>query len=194
MKSCETSYLIPIEVKYFSEKHGEGEEDQLARYYFALGSKEERKTFYEEKISQFEGELVALIYLTQFDASQEIENSIHEMQRRGIRNPQEKIFPLYWSDASRVIKEKTENETRYPEKLIYQDIWKLLSLRNLIPFEGFSTPSSELTYDALTMVPLFLKIKDKQIQIFFGFGNFPGDLDDKFLQCRPIFFKATFSF
>ena len=44
------SFLVPIEVKYFSEKHGEGEDDQLMRYYMALSTHEGRKTFDNEAV------------------------------------------------------------------------------------------------------------------------------------------------
>jgi hypothetical protein len=42
------SFLIPLEVKYFSEKYGEQEKDQLARYYLSLSSISGRRTFSQD--------------------------------------------------------------------------------------------------------------------------------------------------
>ncbi len=154
------SFLLPIEVKFFSGKHGEGEDDQLMRYYLGLSTLEGRRTFGDEAIRRFSGEFLALIYLTQFPAGREIEATLARLALRGLGEAEERIFHLRWQRVYEVIRRLSSVAQDPFRRKVLVDIRKLLEHRGLVPFRGFSRPDPGLTMAALRRRPVFLSVRD----------------------------------
>ncbi len=182
-----SSFLIPIEIKYFSVKHGEEEQDQLVRYYVALGTAEGRNTFSQSGIKSFSGELLALIYLTQFEAELEIEESLKALELKGIRDAQDKFFHLKWQELPKIIELLLSKEHDPYKKIIYTDIKKLMELKALLPFTRFSPLPVELSHDLLLEFPVFFQTEDKRGEYFRGFPPLPKQLSPESLSCHPVF-------
>lgn len=181
------SFLIPIEIKYFSGKHGEGEEDQLMRYYIALGTIEGRKTFKQEAIRQFSGDLLAFIYVTQFGAELEIEQTLNVLESKGIRDAQNKFFHLRWQEISRIIEPVLLKEHDTYKKAIYTDIKELMTFKNLLPFTQFSELPVELSPVLLLQLPVFFEPEDIKGKHFARFPDLPKQLLPELLSQLPVF-------
>ena len=181
------SFLIPIEVKYFSRKHGEEEKDQLARYYIALGTVEGRKTFNNEAIRQFSGGLLAFIYLTQFEAELELEQTLDVLESKGIRDAQNKFFHLRWQQISEIIEPLSLKEHDANKKAIYTDIQELMTFKNLIPFARFSEVPVELSPELLLQLPVFFESEGTRRRYFTRFPDLPKQLSPGLLSHLPVF-------
>ena len=66
-----------MEVKYKSGKRGTGEDDQLARYNQAVSGN--LKNFTCAEVSSFSGFIGPIVYVTEYEASLDIENSRREL-------------------------------------------------------------------------------------------------------------------
>lgn len=171
------SFIIPVEVKYFSSKHGDKEEDQLTRYYKALGTVEGRKTFNIEAIREFTGDLLAFVYVTQFEAELEIEETLGVLESNGLSCAQDKFFHLRWQEMSKIIEAKLSKEHDAYRKAIYTDIRELMVFKNLLPFRQFSKLPSGLSAELLSQFPVFLYLQDPEGGPFFnGFPEIPKSL------------------
>ena len=153
-------FLLPIEVKFFSGKHGVQEDDQLARYYLGLSTPDGRHTFGDEAIRRFSGEFLALIYLTQLAAGQEIEATLDQLASRGVREAEERIFHLRWQRVHKVVRGLWRSERDRFTRKVLLDIRKLLEHKGLAPFRGFSRPRSSLSAKALGRHPVFLDVEE----------------------------------
>lgn len=189
LKGISGSFLIPIEVKYYSEKHGEEQEDQLMRYYIALATVKGRKTFNNEAIRKFSGKLLAFIYLTKFEAQYEIEESIQLVQSRGVNDAKSKFFHLRWQDVSRVIESVLSEEIVAYKRSIYKDIIKLMAFKNLLPFRGFSRLPQELSAGFISQFPLFFESGDMEQNRFVKFSDLPHQLSTELLSSVPAFLR-----
>jgi len=149
------SYIVPIEVKLFSAKHGVEEQDQLARYYVALASAEGRQTFACEAIQEFSGELLALVYVIQFSAQHEIEDSLRRLESEGMGESREKLFHLRWQNVHGVMKDLLSSERDPFRRNVLLDIAELMTHRGLMPFEGFPLLPRELSTEVLRPNPVF---------------------------------------
>ena len=193
------SALIPIEVKYYSEKHGEEEKDQLMRYFFALAEVEGRKTFNQEVIRKFPGKLLAFVYLTKFEAEYEIEETLQLLESRGVEDAKDKFFHLRWQDLSKVIESILSKELVTYKRDIYNDIIKLMAFKNLLPFRRFSKLPDELSAESLSQFPLFFESGNLERKLFTGFSDLPQQLSTESLSRVPVFLhrrngKAIFSY
>lgn len=181
------SFLIPIEVKYFSRKHGEEEKDQLVRYYIALGTVEGRKTFNNEAIRQFSGGLLAFIYLTQFEAELELEQTLDVLESKGIGDAKNKFFHLRWQQISNIIEPILLKEHDANKKAIYTDIKELMIFKNLVPFTRFSKVPVGLTPELLLQLPVFFESEDIRRRHFTRFPDLPKQLSPGILSQLPVF-------
>jgi len=181
------SFLIPIEIKYFSAKHGEEEQDQLVRYYMALRTTEGRNTFSQSEIKSFSGKFLALIYLTQFEAELEIEKSLKALELKEIRDAHVKFFHLRWQELPKIIEPLLSKEHDLYKKIIYTDIRNLMELKALLPFTRFSPLPVELSHDLLLEFPVFFQTEDERREYFRGFPPLPKQLSPESLSCHPVF-------
>ncbi len=184
------SYIVPIEVKYFSGKHGEGEEDQLARYYSALATAEGRGTFSCEPIRQFSGELLALIYITQFAAEHEIEETSRELSLRGMGESRERIFHLRWQKVHEVVEELRFSECDPFRQKVLSDIRQLMRHKGLTPFKGFERLPRELSTEALLQFPVFFESEDIRRKRLLHFPALPDSLSREALSRRPVYSRV----
>jgi len=181
------SFIIAVEIKYFSMKHGEEEQDQLARYYLALGTIDGRETFSQKGIKYFSGDLLALVYLTQFEAELEIEESLKALELKGIRYAHDKFFHLRWQELPKIIEPLLLKEHDSYEKIICMDIKNLMESKALLPFTRFSKLSGELLPELLLVFPVFFETEDSKDKHFIGFTDLPEQLSAELLSQRPVF-------
>lgn len=181
------SFIIPVEIKYFSEKQGEKEEDQLRRYYIALSMIDKRKTFNQEAIRQFSGDLLAFIYLTQFEAEREIEETLHVLEDEGIRDAQNKFFHLRWQELPRIMELILLKDHEAYKKAIYTDIKELMTFKNLLPFTQFSKLPAGLSPRLLLQFPAFFESEYTKFKNFTHFPDLPKQLSSELLAYFPVF-------
>lgn len=181
------SFLISIEIKYFSQKHGEEEEDQLRRYYVALTTAEGRRTFNQEAVRGFSGELLAFIYVTQFEAESEIEETLRILKTEGVRDAETKFFHLRWQEISRVIDRVLLKEQDYYKKRIYSDIKDLIIFKNLLPFTRFSELPVGLSSELLLQISVFIEFEDTKYKGFTKFSDLPKQISPELLSHFPIY-------
>ena len=182
-------YLIPIEIKFFSTKHGEAENDQLARYYHALATPEGRQSFSNKDINRFSGKILAFIYLTQFEGADEIQQSLKILESLGIKAHQQ-LFHLRWQQLAKIVFKRSVDEERSYEGGIFNDLKSLLIFKNLIPFSTFSNLPGELIRDSLLRIPVFFQssVIDAE-QTFKGFSIKPTML--QLCSDKKIFFGGS---
>lgn len=187
LEGASGSFMIPMEIKYFSEKQGEKEEDQLRKYYIALGTTEGRKTFNQEAIRQFSGDLLAFIYLTQFEAELEIEQTLDVLEAEGIRDAQNKFFHLRWQELPRIMELILLKEHEAYKKAIYTDIKELMIFKNLLPFTQFSELPAGLSPGLLLQFPAFFESENTRFKNFTHFSDLPDQLPPQLLSHVPVF-------
>jgi hypothetical protein len=167
-------YAIVVEVKYYSYKHGVGEDDQLKRYYAALNTTANRSTFTCDSVKHFSGDLLAIIYLTQFEAKEEIEDTLLAFDHDSRKDAQNKFFHLKWQTVARIIERLADNEKDSYKKKIYDDIYKLLEYKNLTPFKGFSGIREKFSPEHLVRLPIFIVFEESfSKKQFNGFSGMP---------------------
>jgi len=134
--------ILGIEVKYQSHKSGSGEEkDQLKRYFESLQNN--RSSYNEISDKYLEGEFLGIIYLTSYNAKEEIEESISYIENLHHNGEvREKFFRMRWKDLTRLFKEKEAKS--FSSNRIYNDIYRLLDKKNLKEFEGIPRPKEIL--------------------------------------------------
>lgn len=184
------SFIIPVEIKFFSAKHGEEEDDQLMRYYEALATAEGRRTFNCQAIQEFSGELLALIYVTQFAAAHEIEATLKQLEDKGMEEARDKVFHLKWQQVHSVVEELWETEEDPYRKKLLLDMKRLLVHKGLTPFTGFSQPGPKLLASDLLRFPVFLEWKETHRRGFSHFPDLPESLAPEVLRRRPIFLQV----
>lgn len=161
-------YLLCVEVKYYSPKSSIGEADQLKRYYDGLLKK--RAEFTSENIANFKGKFLGLIYLTQYEAYDEIQESTKAIDKTNVLNPG--LFHLCWEDTFRAVEELAKSKTQNKiANQIYSDLLQLLEHKNLQYFKEFSELPEELNAQELKRDPVFL------FASFSGFSDLPAGLD-----------------
>jgi hypothetical protein len=131
--------ILVIEVKYYSKKSSVGEQDQLKKYFFAVKDKEGRNTFSNEKISNFKGRFLGLVYLTYYPQREETKSSIKEIEKQGILDCDEQIYELRWNDITNALENIKDGNCSATEKMVNSDILSLLRKKNFIDFKGWTT-------------------------------------------------------
>ncbi len=189
LKGESGSFIIPIEIKFFSAKHGEEEDDQLMRYYQALATAEGRKTFTCEAIRRFAGEFLGLIYVTQFQAEHEIEVTLRQLDHRGMGHARDKIFHLKWQQVHSLVEKLWDAEEDPYRKKLLLDTKRLLEHKRLTPFTGFSRLGPDLSAKELLHVPVFLACEEVYAQGFSHFPALPDTLRPQVLRTRPVFLQ-----
>jgi hypothetical protein len=179
------SFIVPIEVKYFAGKHGEGEDDQLMRYYQALSTPGARRTCNNPRIQHFSGELLAVVYLTQFSAKHEIEATRRQLALRGLREAQDRVFGLKWRHVYEEIRKLSSSECNLYRKRILMDIRRLLEHKHLTPFVGFSGLPRDLSTQAVRQCPVFFEARQSS-----AFPKPPSSLSMEVLSRRPVFLQS----
>lgn len=120
--------LLCIEVKYYSLKTGEGEDDQLVRYFEAL----DLAASYTDSI------FLGIIYLTKYPVRKELMDTLHYIKMKGFSNFEKKLFHLRWFEITNTIKEFDTSVLNEQDGLILKDILEYLIYKNLVEFTTFS--------------------------------------------------------
>jgi hypothetical protein len=181
------SFIVPIEVKYFAGKHGEEEDDQLVRYYQVMRTAGAREAFGDDRIRRFSGELLGVVYVTQFAAKHEIEAALHQLESEGRTEAYKRVFHLRWQHVYRVTRQLLRSTDDTYQERILADIARLLEHKHLKPFAGFSKLPSELFTEVLLQRPVFLESSGGSADRFLGFSPLPSELSREELSQRPVF-------
>ena len=160
------------------------------RYYEALATAEGRRTFNCEAIRRFSGELLALIYVTQFAAGHEIEATLKQLDNKGMGEARDKIFHLKWQQVHSAAEELWEVEEDPYRKKLLMDMKQLLAHKGLTPFTGFSQPGPDLLASDLLRSPIFLECEEMHRKGFSHFPALPESLAPDVLRRRPIFLQV----
>ena len=115
-----------IEIKYYSSKSGDGDNDQLRRYFEAL-------TISTKKRFNFLG----IVYLTKYPARKELKDSLYHIKKKKLDNAEEKLFQLRWFEITRSLQEY-EGKLNESEKLMLEDLISYLKHKNFVEFANFS--------------------------------------------------------
>lgn len=162
----EPDLLIIVEAKFKSNKSGTGEHDQLKRYYIAVT--EHLNEFCQPEIASFSGQIGPIIYLTELEASEEIEDTKRELEKEG-KQLVHPIFHLRWQLLYKVL-EQTSIASEPHYSLIASDLISYLKYLNLQEFAGITGPTDEI-----------LEIVNRQPPIFY--------MDKTTMPPDPTYFK-----
>lgn len=155
--------ILCIEVKYYSSKSGEGDDDQLRRYFEGLDFTSSIKN------SIFLG----VIYLTKYPSKDELESSLFYMKKHNIADSENKLFQLRWYEVTKAIEEYDIKSLDERDRKILFDLLKYLHHKNLVEFTHFTF----LSQDFYDNPPLFYHYEKKG---FNGFSFLQEDFNLKF--------------
>jgi hypothetical protein len=136
----EDRLLFVVEVKYLSSKSDASKEnDQLMRYFKAFSSPENRNTF--SSIQDFNGTFEGLIYLTNLEQKNEVEQSITYIEKELPVSSRNRIYELRWKDILNAVQDIKKEE--YGK--IIADLKDLLEKKNFLEFEGISNMPKDIS-------------------------------------------------
>jgi hypothetical protein len=134
--------LLLIEAKFKSGKSGYGEYDQLMRYYKAI--KYDINNFQIAEIANFKGKYKYLIFLTESEASSDIEDSSQQIKIACNNDFNNEIFHLRWHQLIKVL--DSMNGMYSPtESIIADDLKQYLERIGLRDFSGISLPDDNIS-------------------------------------------------
>jgi len=120
--------ILCVEVKYYSSKSGEGDNDQLKRYF------EGTMEFASLSKSTFLG----VIYLTKYPSRIDVSKSLEYINEKGMTDAEDKLFQMKWFEIAAAIKEQDLTSVPTAERQILNDIHEYLHYKNLVSFSNFS--------------------------------------------------------
>jgi hypothetical protein len=130
-KEDDSALLLCIEVKYYSSKSGEGDDDQLLRYFRGM----------TKFANLSESNFLGVIYLTKYPSRKEIAESLNHIQNKGDIAAEDKLFQLKWTQITEAIESYDKRQLGTVEKMILKDLINYLKYKNLIGFSKFSFQS-----------------------------------------------------
>jgi hypothetical protein len=126
--------ILCIEVKYYSSKSGDGENDQLKRYFEALSITSKEKSCF-----------LGVVYLTKYPSRKELEDSLYHIKQKELDDAEEKLFQLRWFEITKSLENYNGVLNRH-ENLILKDLIKYLKYKNFVEFTGFSFQSKDFNF------------------------------------------------
>lgn len=159
--------LILVEAKYKSPKSSTGENDQLKRYYIAIT--EQPNEFYHVDFANFSGIIGPIIYLTEMEASSEIQDAEQEIvkAKKTLKHP---IFHLRWQQLYKILEQRLPQEQT--KLFIFEDLLSHLKDSNLEEFSGITCPSKDLDF-INNHFPVFYNEVPQTVQDYKYFKNLP---------------------
>jgi hypothetical protein len=140
-------------------------------------------------VRQFSGDLLAFIYLTQFEAEQEIEDSLRILEEKGIIEARNYFFHLRWQDLPRILNRVLSSADEQYKKAVCNDLKDLMDFKNLLPFTRFSQMPEGLVESLQPQFPVFLDVGSALTQQFKGFTTLPTSLSIGVLSRFPVLFR-----
>ncbi len=179
--------ILVIEIKYYSL---ESRDNQLKDYYIALSDEYGRRTFSNNKLSNFKGNFLGLVYLTYYPQKEEVENTIRKLTEEYVSFNKKTIYQLKWGDLAKIFKNYPLNKSY--DSTIAKDIFSILNKKNLIGFEGWSKVCPKLN----VLLEKFLK--DKTVfyrgkhffECWFHVKSKDNDMLGKFNKNKSIFYRG----
>ena len=167
-KTGEADLILCIEVKYFSSKSSNGDNDQLMRYYKGI----------ESDAFLSGATFLGLIYLTKYPSRSEIEVSNRLIQENGSADSKDKLFQLKWAEITKAIEGQDKTHLSAVDRMILKDLTKYLHHKNLTNFLGFSFMSKSF------------KIKPERFYDFSHFRGFTFLHDDFNISKGEMFYQG----
>jgi len=128
-KGIEPALILGVEVKYYSSKGGEGDDDQLRRYFDGM----------LEYASISKSTFLGLIYLTKYPSRREISESLSYITEKGATYAEDKVFQLKWFEITAGIEcQDLRKSLAARDRMILDDLSAYLRHKNLISFSEFS--------------------------------------------------------
>jgi hypothetical protein len=127
-KAGNSDLILCIEVKYYSSKSGEGDDDQLRRYFEGVSG----------VASLSASTLLGIIYLTKHPSRKELIDSLKHIQGKGVINAEEKLFQLRWTEMAEALENADLSQLSTSERMVLTDLRDYLRYKNLVGFSGFS--------------------------------------------------------
>ncbi len=123
--------VLCIEVKYYSSKSGEEDNDQLRRYFEGLTLPKSKSDF------------LGVIYLTKYPSRKELEDSLKCIEQQGLIGAEDKLFQLRWFEITKAIEDYNKESLSKHERLILDDLLLYLKKKNFVEFTEFSFQTKE---------------------------------------------------
>ena len=176
-------FLLVIEAKFKSEKSGTGDYDQLMRYYSSVVKGVEG--FSDIEISSFKGKKGYIIYLTESEASDEIQDSIKSI-RKAEMTFNNSLFHLRWHQLYKVLVDR-KNIYSNTERMIAEDLMKYLERVGLREFSGVKVPDESIVRITSINKPIFFSNFNEEIEKSY-FSELPlVQIND----CQICFFRGN---
>jgi len=164
--SNERKAVVCLEVKYESQKSGEGEYDQLKRYFLGM------QKYYPDS------DFLGIVYLTDEQSEKDIKDSLDELEKAIKERPTEKIFGLRWSQVTKAIEEQDKQSLSEHDRRILEDVSRYLRYKNFVEFEKFTYLTS--VFD--TMPDVFYKHEHDSFSSFsYQHIDFADNLNNKII-------------
>ena len=126
--------ILCIEIKYYSSKSGDGDNDQLKRYFEALSiSSKEKSSF------------LGVVYLTKYPSRKELEDSLYYIKQKELDDAEEKLFQLRWFEITKSLENYNGVLNRH-EDLIVKDLIEYLKYKNFVEFTDFTFQSKDFNF------------------------------------------------
>ena len=126
--------ILCIEIKYYSSKSGDGDNDQLKRYFEALSiSSKEKSSF------------LGVVYLTKYPSRKELEDSLYYIKQKELDDAEEKLFQLRWFEITKSLENYNGVLNRH-EDLIVKDLIEYLNYKNFVEFTDFTFQSKDFNF------------------------------------------------
>ena len=126
--------ILCIEIKYYSSKSGDGDNDQLKRYFEALSiSSKEKSSF------------LGVVYLTKYPSRKELEDSLYYIKQKELDDSEEKLFQLRWFEITKSLENYNGVLNRH-EDLIVKDLIEYLKYKNFVEFTDFTFQSKDFNF------------------------------------------------
>lgn len=127
-KEDQPDLILCVEVKYYSSKSGDGDDDQLRRYFEGM----------LEYASIFKSAFLGVIYLTKYPSRREVSESLAYIAEKGVTDAEDKLFQLKWFEIAEAIESQDLRLLRARDRMILEDLLAYLRHKNLISFSKFS--------------------------------------------------------
>jgi len=130
-KAGKPDLILCVEIKYYSPKSGEGDDDQLRRYFEGVS----------EVASLSASTFLGIVYLTKHPSRKELIDSLRLIQEKGVMDPEDKLFQLKWAEVTEALGDADLAQLSDSERMILADLRDYLRYKNLVGFSRFSFDS-----------------------------------------------------
>jgi len=167
---------ILVEIKLWSDKSGENEEDQLVRYLNVLDDLPWLDSL--DSTTPVEDAVRFLIYLTPRETLSDVRASLGSVPIENQGHARQRLFRLRWQQVGEVARRVAKTAPE-PTKTILLDVAQFLHVRGLEPFDGFNR-----SFDLSDITPKLAHFYSTPAHRFYGWSE-SAALEDLTLYPSP---------